>query len=251
MTSQIELRGITKRYTTAGGVTALQAVDLQVRAGEFVAVVGKSGSGKSTLLNLVAGIDRPTSGEIHVAGTRVDTLDEGRLATWRGRNVGVVFQFFQLLPTLTVLENVALPMDLCHVSSPREARQRAMALLEGVGIAGDERAEGASHGPVGRQPGGLSTHGQAAGGALGGPAAARRHRPGAGQRSAGHRGGRAHGQPGLAHGRVGPGASGRQRGPRAHGADGDPRARRRGDGGPRGHPGRRSGRNGRVPCLAA
>jgi len=135
MTDLIELKGLTKRYEVAGGFTALQGVDLRIRAGEFVAVVGKSGSGKSTLLNLIAGIDRPSSGEVVIAGTRVDTLDESRLAAWRGRHVGVVFQFFQLLPTLTVLENVALPMDLCGVAPARQARRRALELLDLVGIA--------------------------------------------------------------------------------------------------------------------
>jgi putative ABC transport system ATP-binding protein len=96
--------------------------------------VGRSGSGKSTLLNLVAGIDRPTSGEVVVGGAPVGGLDESALAAWRGRNVGVVFQFFQLLPTLTVVENVALPMDLCATRSPRDARARAMELLAQVGI---------------------------------------------------------------------------------------------------------------------
>ena len=98
-------------------------------------MVGKSGSGKSTLLNLVAGIDRPRAGEVHVAGTALEHLDESRLAAWRGRNVGVVFQFFQLLPTLTVLENVTLPMDFCSTRPARAARACAMELLEQVGIA--------------------------------------------------------------------------------------------------------------------
>jgi len=131
----IELRGVTKRYPgEGGGFSALHALDLRIGAGEFVAVVGKSGSGKSTLLNLVAGIDRPTAGEIRVAATRLAELDESRLAAWRGRNIGVVFQFFQLLPTLTVLENVTLPMDLCATRTPRAARDRAME-LDQVGIA--------------------------------------------------------------------------------------------------------------------
>jgi putative ABC transport system ATP-binding protein len=132
----IELRGVTKKYPIAGGeFTAVDAVNLVIPAGEFVAVVGKSGSGKSTLLNLIAGIDRPTAGEIHVGGTAVHRLDESRLATWRGRNVGVVFQFFQLLPTLTVLENVTLPMDFCKTLPARQARLRALELLGQVGIA--------------------------------------------------------------------------------------------------------------------
>src|SRR6266542_5622179 len=132
----IELRDLTKSYTVAGGVfNALDHVSLSVPGGEFVAIVGKSGSGKSTFINLVAGIDRPTAGEIRVGATRVQVLDESQLAAWRGRNVGVVFQFFQLLPTLTVLENVMLPMDFCRVLPPKQARARALALLERVGIA--------------------------------------------------------------------------------------------------------------------
>ncbi len=131
----IELRDLTKSYTVAGGAfNAVDHVSLSLPGGEFVAIVGKSGSGKSTLINLVAGIDRPTAGEIRVGTTRVQVLDESQLAAWRGRNVGVVFQFFQLLPTLTVLENVMLPMDFCRVLPPKQARARALALLERVGI---------------------------------------------------------------------------------------------------------------------
>jgi putative ABC transport system ATP-binding protein len=133
----IDLRAVTKRYPAAegGGFTALRDVDLRVAQGEFVAIVGKSGSGKSTLLNVVAGIDRSSAGEVRVAGEALQDLDESRLAAWRGRNVGVVFQFFQLLPTLTVVENVALPMDLCRTRPAGEARARALELLERVGIA--------------------------------------------------------------------------------------------------------------------
>lgn len=133
----IELRGVTKTFPVAGeDFTALHQVDLRLPPGEFVAIVGKSGSGKSTLINLIAGIDRPSAGEIHVGGVRVDRLDETRLSSWRGLNVGVVFQFFQLLPTLTIVENVMLPMDFCHTRPPAEARVRAMTLLDQVGIAG-------------------------------------------------------------------------------------------------------------------
>jgi putative ABC transport system ATP-binding protein len=132
----IDLRNVTKTYRVAETVfTALDTVSLTIDAGEFVAVVGKSGSGKSTLLNLVAGIDRASSGEVHVGGSPVHALDESRLATWRGRTVGVVFQFFQLLPTLTVLENVILPMDFCETHPAPRARARALELLELVGIA--------------------------------------------------------------------------------------------------------------------
>jgi putative ABC transport system ATP-binding protein len=107
---------------------------LTIGAGEVVAVVGKSGSGKSTLINLVAGIDRPTAGTVRVAGTAVPTLSESALSRWRGRTVGIVFQFFQLLPTLTVLENVMLPIDFCGTLAPAAARTRAMELLAQVGI---------------------------------------------------------------------------------------------------------------------
>ena len=131
----IELRDVTKHYPGPdGGTRALDAVTLALPAGEFVAIVGKSGSGKSTLINLIAGIDRPSHGQVHVAGTAVQTLDESRLAAWRGRHVGVVFQFFQLLPTLTVLENVMLPMDFCATYPKAEARMRALQLLADVGI---------------------------------------------------------------------------------------------------------------------
>ncbi len=132
----IDLRKATKDYVTdAGPCHALKGIDLQVRSGEFVAVVGKSGSGKSTLINMITGIDRPTSGELWVAGTPIHTLSEDGLAVWRGHSVGVVFQFFQLLPTLTVVENVMLPMDLSNTFRGSEREQRAMQLLDAVEIA--------------------------------------------------------------------------------------------------------------------
>ncbi len=132
----IELREVVKRFESGGAAfAALRGVNLTVRQGEFVAIVGKSGSGKSTLINMLAGIDRPTSGEIYVGDTAVHTLSEEQLAVWRGRNVGVVFQFFQLLPMLTVIENVMLPMDFCHTYPVRARRRRAMALLEQVDLA--------------------------------------------------------------------------------------------------------------------
>ena len=131
----IQLRGVAKTYETpAGSFAALRGVDLDVRAGEFVAVVGKSGSGKSTLLNLVAGIDRPSAGTVTVAGTVIAGLSHDRLAAWRGRNVGVVFQFFQLLPTLTAIENVMLPMDFRGAIPARERHARARDLLARVGV---------------------------------------------------------------------------------------------------------------------
>ncbi|MGD9146094.1 MAG: ATP-binding cassette domain-containing protein [Anaerolineae bacterium] len=134
--SLIECRQLVKTYqSTAGDFPALKEIDLHVGQGEFVAVIGKSGSGKSTLVNMITGIDRPTSGEVLVGGTSVGVLSEGKLAQWRGRNIGVIFQFFQLLPTLTVVENVMLPMDFCHMYSGRERRDRAMHLLEQVDVA--------------------------------------------------------------------------------------------------------------------
>jgi putative ABC transport system ATP-binding protein len=133
----IDLRDVVKTYKTgAGDVTVLEDITLQVKPGEFVSVVGPSGSGKSTLLNMITGVDLPTSGEVYVGGKAVHTLSQNQLARWRGRNVGVVFQFFQLLPTLTILENVILPMDFCSVYRRRERKARAMRLLEQMGIAG-------------------------------------------------------------------------------------------------------------------
>jgi putative ABC transport system ATP-binding protein len=134
--ARIDLQDVVKTYETgAGELTVLKDVTLQVQPGEFVSVVGPSGSGKSTLLNMITGIDRPTSGEVVVDGESVHALSENQLARWRGRHVGVVFQFFQLLPTLTILENVMLPMDFCRMYGRRERRKRAMRLLDQVGIA--------------------------------------------------------------------------------------------------------------------
>jgi putative ABC transport system ATP-binding protein len=131
----IRLHEVTKRYDTGRGpFTALCDVSLEVGPGEFVAIVGRSGSGKSTLANVITGIDRPSSGEVRVAGARVDTLSQRRLALWRGRNVGVVFQFFQLLPGLTIAENVMLPMEFCGTYPVAERLPRALALLDRVGI---------------------------------------------------------------------------------------------------------------------
>jgi putative ABC transport system ATP-binding protein len=134
--AMISLQGVTKAYETdAGPFWALRGIDLQVYPGEFVAVVGKSGSGKSTLINVFTGIDHPTGGDVTVAQTRIRRLNEGQMAEWRGRQMGIVFQFFQLLPTLTIVENVMLPMDLCHVYEPGERHERAMHLLEQMEMA--------------------------------------------------------------------------------------------------------------------
>jgi putative ABC transport system ATP-binding protein len=132
----IDLRDVVKTYETgAGDITVLKEITLQVRSGRFVSIVGPSGSGKSTLLNMITGIDRPTSGEVFVGNEAVHALSQDQLARWRGLNVGVIFQFFQLLPTLTILENVILPMDFCSVYRRRERKERATDLLSQVGIA--------------------------------------------------------------------------------------------------------------------
>lgn len=136
--SHVVLRRATKTYATpAGPFTALRDASLAIERGEFVTVVGPSGSGKSTLLNLLSGIDRPTEGEVHVDRTAVHELTENEMSVWRGRNVGIVFQFFQLLPTLTAAENVMLPMDFADAWPTGERRPRALALLERVGV-GDQ-----------------------------------------------------------------------------------------------------------------
>src|SRR5215217_6225796 len=132
----IDLHQVEKTYqSAAGSFTALKRVDLQIDRGEFVAIIGKSGSGKSTLINMVTGIDRPSPGEVLVGDVPVHTLSEGQMAAWRGRNLGIIFQFFQLLPALTIIENVMLPMDFCNMYTPRERPERAMALLDQVGMA--------------------------------------------------------------------------------------------------------------------
>ncbi len=144
----VDLRQVTKTYeTAAGSFRALKNVSLQVDAGEFVAVIGKSGCGKSTLINMITGIDRPTAGEVRVGDTPVHRLNEGQIAVWRGRTIGVVFQFFQLLPTLTAIENVMLPMDYANLHSPSERGGRAMRLLERV-----EMADYAHHLPAALVP---------------------------------------------------------------------------------------------------
>ncbi|MCP4543190.1 MAG: ABC transporter ATP-binding protein [Chloroflexi bacterium] len=134
--SLINLRQVVKRYEgLAGDVVALKGIDLRVRRGEFVVVTGKSGSGKTTLVNMITGLDRSTAGEIWVDGTPVHKLGVEKAARWRGQTVGVVFQSFELLPTLSVLRNVMLPMDFARRYSIRQRRERAMHLLEQVGIA--------------------------------------------------------------------------------------------------------------------
>jgi len=128
--------GLTKAYRTpAGAFYALKGIDLQIWPGEFVAVVGKSGAGKSTLVNMVTGIDRPTAGQVRVGEHAVHKMNEDRIAGWRGRSVGVIFQFIQLLPMLTCAQNVMLPMDFAGLyGSSKEQRERALYLLDQVGI---------------------------------------------------------------------------------------------------------------------
>jgi putative ABC transport system ATP-binding protein len=132
-THLIDLHQVIKAYNTpVGDFIALDGIDLKVNRGEFVSVMGKSGSGKTTLINMITGIDRPSSGTVFVHDTPVHTLREGPLAEWRGRSVGVIFQFFQLLPMLSCLENIMLPMDFCDMYAHRERKERALNLLEQV-----------------------------------------------------------------------------------------------------------------------
>ncbi|WP_367156027.1 ABC transporter ATP-binding protein [Methylomonas sp. HYX-M1] len=132
----IQLRQVYKAYPQAGEMhTVLHGIDLQIAAGEFVAIVGPSGNGKSTLLNLLTGIDHPGSGAVVVNGAALQTLSNAKLTAWRGANVGIVFQFFQLLPTLNLWQNVVLPMDFLGKLAKRHRRERAMQLLERVGLA--------------------------------------------------------------------------------------------------------------------
>lgn len=131
----LSLRGAGKIYqTAAGSFAALAGVDLDIHPGDFLAVVGKSGSGKSTLVNIMTGIDTPSGGTIDAGGRHIHSLTQEQLAIWRGTTVGVVFQFFQLLPTLTIAENIMLPMDFCNTFAPAARRGRAQMLLEKLGI---------------------------------------------------------------------------------------------------------------------
>jgi putative ABC transport system ATP-binding protein len=132
----VDLRAVVKTYrSTAGTFSALKGIDLQVESGAFVSIIGKSGSGKSTLINVITGIDRPTSGEVIIGGAPIHELNEEGIAVWRGRSIGVIFQFFQLLPTLTAVENILLAMDYGGHYPRAERPERAMDLLELVGMA--------------------------------------------------------------------------------------------------------------------
>jgi len=131
----IQLSHVTKTFIVASGqFKALNDVSLEIPKGKLIAITGKSGSGKSTLLNIISGIDKPTEGSVSINGIHVEKLSESELASWRGKNIGVVFQFFQLLPTLTILENVMLPMDFCNSYPKKERKERALALLDRVNI---------------------------------------------------------------------------------------------------------------------
>ena len=131
----IDLAHIVKQFDSpAGPVTILKDVSFQATLGEFIAVVGPSGSGKSTMINMITGIDRPTSGNVDVLGQRLNDLNENKVAQWRGRNIGIIFQFFQLLPTLSVTENVQLPMHFCKIGNRKERKQRALHCLDLVGM---------------------------------------------------------------------------------------------------------------------
>jgi putative ABC transport system ATP-binding protein len=131
----VEIKDVVKKFRVGNNdVAILKGVSFQVQPGEFLSIVGPSGNGKSTLLNMITGIDRPSSGEIVVTGQRIDRMNEDRLAAWRGDQVGIIFQFFQMLPALSLLSNVMLPMDLAGKYKPRERRGRATHLLERVGL---------------------------------------------------------------------------------------------------------------------
>jgi putative ABC transport system ATP-binding protein len=131
----VEVKNVIKSFPVGDGeVTILKGLSFHVKDGEFVSIVGPSGNGKSTLLNMITGIDRPTGGEVIVTGQEVHKMSENKLAIWRGENVGIIFQFFQMLPALSLLQNVILPMDFARKYTPKERRQRAMHLLEIVGL---------------------------------------------------------------------------------------------------------------------
>ncbi len=132
----IQVSNLVKTFDTpAGPLNVLRGIDLEVHRGDFVAIVGPSGSGKTTFLNMLTAVDAPTSGEIVIGGVPITQIPQRKLTKWRARNVGIVFQFFQLLPTLTVLENVMAPMDFANVWKPRERKEIALKLLDRFGIA--------------------------------------------------------------------------------------------------------------------
>lgn len=132
----VRLNHIRKSYRAlAGEIPILHDINLELNAGEFVGIIGKSGSGKSTLLNMITGIDRPTSGEVWIGDVPIHKLSEGQMAVWRGQHLGIIFQFFQLLPMLSLVENVMLPMDFAGRYSSSQRSGRAMQLLDLVELA--------------------------------------------------------------------------------------------------------------------
>lgn len=132
----VQVKDVVKTFKVGDGeVTILKGISMDVKKGEFVSIVGPSGNGKSTLLNMITGIDRPTAGEVIVTGQPINKMSENQLAAWRGEQVGIIFQFFQMLPALSLLQNVILPMDFAHKYTTTERRDRAMHLLEMVGLA--------------------------------------------------------------------------------------------------------------------
>jgi putative ABC transport system ATP-binding protein len=132
----VQVRDVVKSFPVGDGeITILKGISFEVKDGEFMSIVGPSGNGKSTLLNMITGIDRPTAGEVIVTGREIHNMTENQLATWRGGHVGIIFQFFQMLPALSLLQNIILPMDFANKYSPKERRERAMHLLEIVGLA--------------------------------------------------------------------------------------------------------------------
>ncbi|HSL30500.1 MAG TPA: ABC transporter ATP-binding protein [Anaerolineales bacterium] len=138
--TMIEMRDLVKTFKNAAGeFTVLKGIDLTIQRGEFVSIVGKSGSGKSTLLNMITGIDHPTAGRVIIGGTDIYTgVTESQRSRWRGKNLGIVFQFFQLLPMLTILENVMLAMDFAEMYDFDERPERARAVLRLVGLSSFE-----------------------------------------------------------------------------------------------------------------
>jgi len=132
----VQLVDVDKSFPVGNSeITVLKGLFLDVKKGEFVSIVGPSGNGKSTLLNMITGIDRPTEGQVIVTGREIHSMSENKLAAWRGQHVGIIFQFFQMLPSLSLLQNIILPMDFAKKYTPRERRERAMHLLETVGLA--------------------------------------------------------------------------------------------------------------------
>jgi len=135
MSNLIELNNVSKWFETGTRkFNALKEINLTINKGEYIAVVGKSGSGKSTLLNMLTGIDHPSNGSVVINGTEINGLNETKLSQWRGKNIGIVFQFFQLIPTLTIQENLILAMDFVNVIPKKERDERAKSLLKKMGI---------------------------------------------------------------------------------------------------------------------